>query len=116
MPEKYTDGTGVVCRCLGTIANKKRSENTDDYTIDYEVQGRHIALDTYRLRAGVVCRCLGTIANKKRSENTDDYTIDYEVQGRHIALDPNTYRLRSSWCCWLGTIQYTTWSKVGSYI
>ena len=40
-----------------------------------------------------------TIAYKKRSENTDDYTIDYEVQGRYIALDPDTYRLRSSWCC-----------------
>ena len=39
MPEKYTESAGVVCRCLGTIANKKRSENTDDYTIDYEVQG-----------------------------------------------------------------------------
>ena len=39
VPEKYTESAGVVCRCLGTIANKKRSENTDDYTIDYEVQG-----------------------------------------------------------------------------
>ena len=41
VPEKYTESTGVVCRCLGTIANKKRSENTDDFTIDYEVQGMY---------------------------------------------------------------------------
>lgn len=38
VPEKYTESAGVVCRCLGTIANKKRSENAEDFQIDYDVQ------------------------------------------------------------------------------
>jgi hypothetical protein len=39
VPEKYTEAAGVVCRCLATIANKKREENAEDYDLDYETQG-----------------------------------------------------------------------------
>ncbi|XP_060572841.1 maestro heat-like repeat-containing protein family member 1, partial [Ruditapes philippinarum] len=38
VPEKYTEAAGVVCRCLATIANKKREENAEDYDLDYETQ------------------------------------------------------------------------------
>lgn len=38
VPEKYTEAAGVVCRCLATIANKKREENAEDYELDYETQ------------------------------------------------------------------------------
>lgn len=39
IPEKYTEASAVVCRCLATIANKKREENAEDYDLDYETQG-----------------------------------------------------------------------------
>ncbi|XP_052229832.1 maestro heat-like repeat-containing protein family member 1 isoform X3 [Dreissena polymorpha] len=38
VPEKYTEGSGVICRCLATIANKKREANAEDYDLDYETQ------------------------------------------------------------------------------
>ncbi|KAL3859489.1 hypothetical protein ACJMK2_009708 [Sinanodonta woodiana] len=38
MPEKYTDAIGVVCKCLATLATKKRKEKADDYEIDFETQ------------------------------------------------------------------------------
>ncbi|KAL4234897.1 Mroh1p [Mactra antiquata] len=38
VPEKYTEASGVVCRCLATIAAKKREENAEDYDLDYDTQ------------------------------------------------------------------------------
>ena len=40
MPEQYNDAMGTVCRALAHIAGKKREENSDDYEIDYEKEGR----------------------------------------------------------------------------
>ena len=44
VPEKFTDGAGVLCRCLATIAKKKREENAEDYELDYETQGKKTPL------------------------------------------------------------------------
>ncbi|XP_052816666.1 maestro heat-like repeat-containing protein family member 1 isoform X2 [Mya arenaria] len=38
VPEKFTEGVGVISRCLATIAAKKREANTEDYDLDYETQ------------------------------------------------------------------------------
>ncbi len=40
MPEQYNDAMGTVCRALAHIAGKKREENSDDYEIDYEKEGK----------------------------------------------------------------------------
>jgi len=39
VPEKYTEGAGVICRCLAIIAAKKRDAGTEDFDLDYETQG-----------------------------------------------------------------------------
>jgi hypothetical protein len=41
VPEQYTNAVGAVCRSLAYLADKKRTENAQDYEINYEEEGIH---------------------------------------------------------------------------
>ena len=39
IPEQYTRGFGMLTRCIHHIASKKKTEEAEDYELDYEVSG-----------------------------------------------------------------------------
>ena len=39
MPVQYTSSVGIVCKCVADIASQKRTEEADDYDLNYEELG-----------------------------------------------------------------------------